>query len=144
MAATDNITITGQRPDLSKPRPPATIAASTEIFAGSFVAADGSGDAVPAPATGALTFLGVAKNYYNNTGAATTTKVIEFEPVEILKYAVTGAAVTNIGAKVYYTDDDALSMTIVGGTGVAGSQVGRLHGLHEDGTPLVDLSKNEF
>lgn len=144
MAATDNITLDSQRPDLSKPRSPATIAAATEIFAGSFVAADGSGDAVPGPATGALTFLGVAKNYYNNAGGATTAKVIEFDNIEILKYAVTGAAVTNIGVKVYYTDDNVLSTTIVGGTGVAGSQVGRLHGFHEDGTALTDLSKNEF
>lgn len=145
MALTENTLHDGQRPDLSKPRPPETVAATTEIFAGAFVAFDGSGDLVNAPATGALTFAGIANNYYNNTGVgATTTNVLEFEPMELLKYAVTGAAATNIGEKVYYTDDDALSMTIVPATGVAGSQVGRLHGFHKDGVPLVDMSKDEF
>jgi hypothetical protein len=87
--------------------------------------------------------MGVAKNYVLNSGAISTDKPLELEGIEILKHAVTGAAITNIGSKVYYTADDALSMTMVGG-GIAGSQVGRLHGFHEDGTPLVDLSKNEW
>ncbi len=145
MALTDNITVTFQRPDLSKPSPPMNAAAAVELFTGAFLCFDGSGDIVPAPVTGALVFAGVSKEHIDNlTGAITTDKPVEFQTVEILKYAVTGADNTNIGDKVYYTDDNVLSMTIVPSTGVAGSQVGRLHGFDTDSTALTDFSKDEF
>jgi hypothetical protein len=144
MALTENTVHEFQRPQDAKRRK-INVAASTEIFKGAFIAIDAAGDAINAPATGAFTFVGVAEEYYNNTAVTATTDFplsVRFE--DILKHAVTGATEIVVGNKVYYTADDALSMTIVGGTGVAGSQVGRLQGFHKDTTPLVDLSKNEF
>jgi hypothetical protein len=145
MALTDNRVVESQRPDMAFPRPPQDVAASQTIYRGAFVAFDGSGNLIPAPATGANTFAGVADTYYlESTASPTTDKPVRLQPIAILKHAVTGAVDTNIGEKVYYTADDTLSMTIVPTTGVAGSQVGRLHGFHKDGTPLVDMTKIEY
>ncbi len=139
MALSDNTLHQFQRPDLATPVSPVNVAAATTIYAGAFVAIDGSGDAIPAPATGASPYIGIAKNKVENPGAITTNKPLELLAAKILIHAVTGATADLIGDPVYYTDDDALSMTIVPSTGVARSQVGTLHGFDADGTPLVRL-----
>jgi hypothetical protein len=144
MALTDNTVHEFQRPDNAKRRQ-MNVAASTTIYKGAFVVIDGSGNVINAPVTGANVFVGIAENYYANTVASPTTDeplTVRFE--DLLKHAVTGGTAANITAKVYYTDNDALSTTIVPSTGVVGSQVGRLHAIHKDGTPIVDLSKNEY
>jgi hypothetical protein len=145
MALTDNRTIVTLRPDLANPKTNLDVAASAHIYKGAFVAVDGSGDAIAAPATGASIYYGIAANEVDNSsGALTTDRPLRIEPVTLLKHAVTGATAATIGAKVYYTADDTLSLTIVPGTGVLGSQVGRIHSIHFDGVPLVDVTQNEY
>jgi hypothetical protein len=141
-----NRTLVTQYPNLATPRPPLKVADGETIYKGDFVALDSSGDAIQAPTTGASTFLGIAKNYYDNAsgGAVTSERVLHFQPVAFLVQAVTGATTATIGAKVYYTGAQTLSMTKVASTGVEGSQVGRLHGFTVDDTPIIDLTKNEF
>ncbi len=143
MALTANKETITVRPDMLKPVRNMNVASATEIFAGAMVVVDGSGDAINAPATGALLWMGFARNFVNNTGAATTDTPLLVEKGAVEQLTMdSGPSDVDLGKPVYYTDDDEISLTIVPSTGVAGSQVGVLHSIVSGTTVLVDTQKS--
>ena len=143
MALTAAQTIKVSRPDLSTPPSEVGVAAATTIYKGAIVVANGSAFGTNAPTDGDLRFLGIARETADNATGAAGDINVQFAPVELWHYPVTGTtgAPEEISLPVYYTDDDTLSLTIVAGTGVAQSQVGAIEGFDFDGTPIVNLSK---
>jgi hypothetical protein len=84
------------------------VAASTEIFAGSIVVLDASGNAEPGSAATGKTARGVAQAHVNNTGAAGA-KTIDTEP-GIFRFANDGSvARAHIGGTAYIVDDQTVA-----------------------------------
>ena len=142
MALTDNKIRKMERPDLEIPIR-LNVAAGENIFVGAIVALDGSGNAINALITGAEFFMGITPNGFDNTGGGITTDT----PLEVVKGQIeeltmdSSPSDVDLGKKVYYTDDDKVSLTIVVTTGIPESQVGVLRQIVSGTTVDVDTSK---
>ncbi len=120
------------------------VAANTEIFEGAAIALDADGNAIPAPATGAFSFMGIAANYVDNLAPIDATTnfplVVDSGQIEQMTMDVAPDP-EDIRGALFYTDDNEVSFTKVAVTGVAGSQVGILWKIIDGTEVLVDLSK---
>ena len=90
------------------------VAASTTIYAGTLVAVNASGYAVPASASSALTILGRAESTVTNTaaagfGSAGALRVRIREGVFLL--TCSGAGISSVGKMAYVVDDNTVALT---------------------------------
>ncbi len=97
------------------------VAASTKIFAGSIVAINATGYAVPASDTANLKVVGRAEQYIDNSAGANAAKTINVRK-GCFKYAATGLTLAVVGATLYIVDDQTVKTatgtnSIVAGTG---------------------------
>ena len=88
------------------------VKAATQIYKGALVSVDATGYAKPA-APGDKRIVGVAYESRNNT-AANGAFVIRVWRKGTFTFSSTGIAVTNIGDKVYVTDDNNVTLTATG------------------------------
>lgn len=91
------------------------LAASTKIFAGSLVATDASGNAVPATANAALKIWGRAETQVDNSSGAAGAKRINVHP-GVFKFINSGAGAdqitaANVGQFCYAVDDNVVALT---------------------------------
>ncbi len=95
------------------------VAAATTIYAGTLVAINASGYAVPASANGALTVLGRAERTVTNTSAAGFGSAGALD-VLIRKgaffYTMAGAGITSVGKMAYVVFDNEVSLSDGSGT----------------------------
>jgi hypothetical protein len=89
------------------------VAASSTIYAGSFVCADADGYAIAAADTTAYKFLGIAEDQVDNSAGADAAKNVLIHTGkgagEMFKCTVTGVAITDVGRPVFITDSQTLS-----------------------------------
>lgn len=82
---------------------------ATTIYKGALVAVDATGYAVPAVGT-AVRVVGVAYETIVNAGASGALSVRVWR-TGTFQFNASGMAVTNIGAKVYVTDDNTVQLS---------------------------------
>lgn len=110
----------------------APVAASTKILAGSIVAANASGFAVPGSTSATLTALGCADGQVDNSSGANGAKTVSFRR-GVFKFANLAAdAITqaDLGKTAYIVDDQTVART--NGTNTR-SAAGKVLGLDADG-----------
>ena len=86
------------------------VKAATKIYKGALVAVDATGYAVPAVST-AVRVVGVAYETMDNTNGVSGAISIRVWRAGTFQFNAAGMAVTNIGAKVYVTDDNTVTLT---------------------------------
>lgn len=84
------------------------VKASTHVYAGTFV---GLASGYLRNFTNTDIAVGLCVEDVNNDVATDGAKVAKVQVQGSLKYAVTGAAITSVGAKVYVTDNQTLTTT---------------------------------
>lgn len=87
------------------------VAASTKIYAGSLVCRNTSGYAVPAANSSGLVFAGVAQEYVDNSAGANDAVSVEVEKKGWHRFASSGLAITDLGRKLYISDDQTVTLT---------------------------------
>jgi hypothetical protein len=95
------------------------VAASTTIYAGSMVATNASGDAVPSTASAALKLWGRAETQVVNTGAAGAKRIDVRPGVFAFVNSAAGVdliAAADVGKTCYAADDNVVALTSGGGT----------------------------
>ncbi len=116
----------------------APIAPSEVVYTGGLTGLNASGQAQRIQTAGTVAFLGLAERGINNSATAAAGDTIVGQ-LDCYKLAVPGATAANIGAPVYATDDNTLTLTKPG-TGFEGV-VGYLAGI-ENGATWVELSNH--
>ncbi len=116
----------------------APIAPGEVIYTGGLTGVNASGQAQRIQTAGTVAFLGIAEKGINNSaGAAAGDNVVG--QLDCYKLPVPGATPANIGAPVYATDDNTLTLAKPG-TGFEGV-IGYLAGI-ENGATWVELSNH--
>ena len=77
----------------------------TRIFAGSMVAVDSTGYAVPAANAAGLKFIGIAMEQADNRSGNNGAIFIRVRTMGVFKFGATSITQTNIGAVMYVVDD---------------------------------------
>lgn len=112
---------------------PVPVATNVKIFAGALVAANATGYATPGAVSAALTYLGRAEEYMDNTGGADGAKTVLVRRAKAFKWKNSGAdAVTqaSLGKTCYIVDDETVAKTSANGTR---SPAGIVVGVDADG-----------
>jgi hypothetical protein len=109
MAATSNA-VPARRGNSRGPAFGYPIAPGEKIYSGTLICVNASGQAVRPQTSGALKFVGLAQNGYDNT-AGTTPGPNIVGALDDFAYPVPGATWANISAPVYCTDDNTLTLT---------------------------------
>ena len=130
---------------LSRRGPPARsgsfgypVAPNEIIYRGGLIGINATFQAQRLQTAGTVAFIGVADNQVNNLGNAAATPTGQYVTAERGTYqlAVPGAVAANIGALVYATDDNTLTLA----SGTAGAvQIGTLVGF-ENGLTYVQIT----
>jgi hypothetical protein len=81
------------------------VKASTRIYAGSMVAVDSTGHAVPAANATGYKFVGVAMEQVDNSAGANGAIFIRVRTSGVFDFTATSIAQDNIGAEMYVVDD---------------------------------------
>lgn len=116
----------------------APIAPGEVIYTGGLTALNASGQAQRIQTAGSVAFLGIAERGSNNAASAAAGDTI-IGQMDCYKLPVPGATPANIGAPVYATDDNTLTLTKPG-AGFEGV-IGYLAGI-ENGATWVELSNH--
>jgi hypothetical protein len=114
------------------------VAASTKIYAGSLVALNASGYAVPGADTASFKFLGVAHEYIDNSSGANGDKTVTVRRKGIHRFAAAGMAITNIGDAVYLVNDQTVGLAATTTNDIACGKIAEFISATEVG---VDIDK---
>jgi hypothetical protein len=112
------------------------VAPGEKIFKGTVMCVNAAGQSVRPQTAGALAFIGISESGYDNTGSSAPGPKITGQ-FDDFKFPVPGASYTNIGAPVYATDDNTLTLAAPG-SGFEKS-VGHIAGI-EGGATFVEFS----
>lgn len=88
-----------------------TVAATTQIFRGSFVRIDAGGDIVPCASTSTEPCLGIAMENVDNDPGADGDKTCQVLMGAVIQHIVASATKANIGDAVFTSDDQTLLLT---------------------------------
>jgi len=108
------------------------VGAAEEIYIGSLVSGD-SGDAYAAPLAGGEVFYGLSLERVTG-GSANGANTVKVVAKAAFQHAVTSAAVANIGAMAYATDDATMGLA-----DTSGSNVGRILNVPASGQAVVQM-----
>ena len=86
------------------------VAASTKIFAGSFVCVNSGGFVVPGADTSGLVFAGVAREYADNSAGANGAVSVKVQRRGLVKSVTGTISAANIGNKVFLLDDQTAAL----------------------------------
>lgn len=109
------------------------VAANVKIHAGSLVAANAAGFAVPGAVATTLTYLGRSEQFVDNTGGADGAKTLLVRRNKAFKWRNHGAdpvTQAEFGKIVYIVDDETVAKTHGGNTR---SEAGRVVQIESDG-----------
>jgi hypothetical protein len=81
------------------------VKAATRIYAGSMVAVDSPGYAVPAANTTGYKFVGVAQEQVDNSVGANGGVLIRVRTTGVFDFGATSISQANVGADMYVVDD---------------------------------------
>lgn len=98
---------------------PVPIAANVKIFIGALVAANATGFATPGVLSTALTYLGRAEEFVDNTGGADGAKTVMVRREKAFKWANLAADLVTqarVGKRCYIADDQTVAATSGNGT----------------------------
>lgn len=112
---------------------PVPVAATTKIFAGSLIAANATGYAVPGSVATTLTALGRAEEYADNSAGAAGAKTVRVRRCKAFKFANHAADLVTqaeFGKTCYIVDDQTVAKTNGGATR---SAAGKVLGVEADG-----------
>lgn len=87
------------------------LAAFALIFAGTLCCYNASGLLVPAANTSGFVFAGVSRDQYDNSAGAASDVIGEYSTAGQFKFTASGLAATDVGARLYVTDDQTLTKT---------------------------------
>lgn len=87
------------------------LAAGAKIFAGAGVCLDALGNAVPAADTAGLTFVGVSRQYVDNTGGAAGDQSVLVWQDGIFNFVAVGMTAADIGKSAFIADDQTVALT---------------------------------
>ena len=87
------------------------VAADTVIYGGAAVAADSSGNAVPAANSSGLKFRGVAEDLADNDGGDAGDVNVHVRKAPSARWAGSGFSAADLGADVYFADDQTVTKT---------------------------------
>jgi predicted RecA/RadA family phage recombinase len=87
------------------------VGTGAKIFAGSMVMLNAAGYAVPAADTAGCKFLGIARQFIDNTGGANGDLKVEVWRKGCFEMTCAGMAVTDVGTVVYASDDQTVTKT---------------------------------
>jgi hypothetical protein len=102
MAASINDRNTAYRQGLEMEYP---LKASTRIYAGSMVALDSTGYAVPAANATGHKFVGVALQQVDNSAGANGAVLVRVRTAGVFDFGATSISQANVGADMYVVDD---------------------------------------
>lgn len=77
----------------------------TRIFAGSMVALDAAGYAVPAENTAGHRFIGVAMEQVDNRAGGDGARAVRVRTSGVFEFGATSISQANVGAEMYVVDD---------------------------------------
>ena len=109
------------------------VGAGVKIYAGSLVAANAAGFAVPGAVAATLTYLGRAEEFVDNSAGADGAKTVEIRRKKAFKFANHGAdpvVQADIGKSCYIVDDQTVAHS---SDTAARSVAGKVLGLEADG-----------
>jgi hypothetical protein len=86
------------------------VAASTKVYAGSMVAVNSSGYAVPAADTSGLKVVGRAEEQVDNSSGANGDKSVLVRE-GVFKFAASGLTVADVGKPAFISDDQTVSVS---------------------------------
>ena len=110
------------------------VAAGEQIWRGGLLALNAAGSCQRIQTSGSVVFHGLASKDYNNTASSAVSPIGAVEGLKgTFALTVPSATVSNIGAAVYATDDNTLTLTAS-----TNLQVGTLAGI-ENGQTYVKL-----
>jgi hypothetical protein len=81
------------------------VKAATRIYAGSMVAVDSTGYALPAANTTGYKFVGVALEQVDNSSGANGAVLIRIRTTGVFGFGATSISQANVGADMYVVDD---------------------------------------
>lgn len=93
------------------------VAANAKIFAGSLVCLNTDGYAAPGANTAGFKFVGVAKEYVDNTGGANGAKNVTVWRNGAFDFTAAGMAITDVGSPVFVSDDQTVAKVTTIGVG---------------------------
>ncbi len=96
------------------------VAAGVKIYAGAMVCLNASGYAVPAADIVGLKFVGVSRQYVDNTGGANGAQTVLVWKEGVFDFEASGMTAADVGKPVFVSDDQtvALSTTNAVGCGI--------------------------
>lgn len=109
------------------------VAASTKVLEGTLVKLT-SGYAESMTKAASLVFAGVAYEEIDNTSGSAGDKVVRVERTGIFEFAMSGAAITDIGSEVYALDNQTVTKT-----GTDATRVGKIVAFENAGKVFVDI-----
>lgn len=87
------------------------VAAGVKIFAGAGVCLDAAGNAVPAADTAGLKFVGISRQYVDNTGGAAGDQTVLLWREGIFDFVAVGMTAADVGKPAFVTDDQTVALT---------------------------------
>lgn len=93
------------------------VAASAKIFAGAMICLNASGYAVPAADTAGLVFVGVARQYVDNTAGGDGDQIILVWKDGVFDFAASGMTADDAGKPVFAADDQTVALATTNGVG---------------------------
>lgn len=93
------------------------VAANTKIYAGAMVCLGADGYAVPAADTAGLKFVGVSRQYVDNTGGDDGAQTVLVWKDGVFDFAAAGMTAADVGKPVFVGDDQTVALTTTNGVG---------------------------
>ena len=94
------------------------VKAGAKIFAGGSVCVDANGYAVPGSDTAGLKFVGVSRQYVDNTYGQNGDLVIEVWIRDIFNFEANGLTDADVGKPVFIVDDQTVALSSTNGVGI--------------------------
>ena len=108
----------------------------TKIYAGSIVAMGPDGNAVPGSDTAGLKFLGISREYVDNTAGADGDLTVTVWRRGCFELSASGMAKANVGDAVYVVDDQTIGLTAINNI-----SCGKISDFNSAASVYVDIEK---
>jgi len=114
------------------------VKAGVKIYAGSIVCIGTDGYAIPGTDTAGLKFIGVSREYVDNTSGTSGAVTVKVWRRGAFELAASGMAITSVGASVYVVDDQTVG---VAATTTNDIPCGRVSEYNSSSSVYVDIER---
>jgi hypothetical protein len=94
------------------------VAAGAKIYAGAMVCLNADGYAVPAADAAGLKFVGISRQYVDNSGGADGAQTVLVWREGVFDLAASGMTAADVGKPVFAADDQTVALSTTNGVGV--------------------------